>query len=125
MRVGGALESLVKSARAGRDEADAEQRVEQAALQGGNAGLHRSQVKAAPTSDEDQADHLHLEELAQVVNERGRCAGRWSMKGVRRGIGVKRGKLRRCGGLGGGSHGAKKKCGGASQNAAFKTRPLS
>ena len=101
-RVGGAFESLIKSPSAGGDEADAEQRIEQAGLQGRDAGPHRSQIKAAPTGDEDQTDHFDLEELAQVVDERGRDAGRGGMNGVRRGID---GEVRWRSGLGGGSHG--------------------
>ena len=100
-RVGGALEGLVERACAGGDEADAEERIEQAALQGGDAGLHRSQIEAAPTGDEDQADDFDLEEFAQVVDERGRGAGSGCMKCVRCGID---GEVRRRGGLGSCGH---------------------
>ena len=71
-RVGGALQGLVERAGAGGDEADAEEHVEQAALQGGDAGLHRAQIEAAPAGDEDQADDFDFEELAEVVDERWR-----------------------------------------------------
>ncbi len=106
-RVGGALEALVERARAGGNEADAEQHVEQAALQGGDAGLHRPQVKAAPAGDEHQADDFDFEEFAQVVDEGCGGAGLRGVKAVRvRGVfAAACGEI--CGdcGLGGRSHG--------------------
>ena len=54
-RVGLALQGLVQRARSGRDQADAEQRVQQAALHAGDAGLHRAQIKAAPAGDQHQS----------------------------------------------------------------------
>ena len=100
-RVGSALESLVERAGAGGDQADAEERVEQAALHAGDAGLHGSQIEAAPAGDQDQADDFDFEEFAQVVDERGRGAGSGCMKRMRRGID---GEVRWRSGLGSGGH---------------------
>ena len=74
-RIGPAFQRLVQGARSRRDQADAEQRVQQAALHAGDAGLHRAQVKTAPAGDQHQADDFDLEQLAKVVQERGRSAG--------------------------------------------------
>ncbi len=82
-RVDFALQGLVQRARSGRDQADAEERVEQAALHAGDAGLHGAQIKAAPAGDQHQADDFDLEELAQVVDERGGCAGAGRVDGRR------------------------------------------
>src|SRR5208337_4901749 len=95
-----AFQGLVQCACAGGDQADAQQRIQQAALHAGDAGLHRTQVKPAPSGDQNQADDLDLEKLAQVVEERSRGAGLRRMD-VRR---TMRGLLCRNSGLGSGSH---------------------
>ncbi len=74
-RVGLPFQSFVQRARARRNQADAEQGVEQAGLHAGDAGLHRGQVKPSPAGDQHHANHLHLEQLAQVVDERGGGSG--------------------------------------------------
>jgi hypothetical protein len=100
-RVGLALQGLIQRACAGRDKADAEQRVEKTALHAGDSGEHGAQIEAAPASDQNQANDLDLEELAQVVDERGRRA---RLRGVNMRVRDGRGEFGRIGGLGSRSH---------------------
>jgi len=80
---------------------DAEERVQQAALQGGDTGLHRAEIEAAPTGDEDEANDFDLEEFAQGVDEGGGDAGSRCVKRMRRRIDC---EVRGRGGLGGSGH---------------------
>ena len=103
--VGGAFEGLIEGAGAGGDEADAEEGVEQAALERGDAGLHGAEVKARPAGDEDQPRDANFEELAEVMEQQSRDAGGWSMEGGMCVVLGVRGEIGLGRGLGGGSHG--------------------
>ena len=75
-RVGGALEGLIEGACSGRDQADADERVEQ-----GRAARWRCRTASIPGRSRaqpvtsDHASDADFEQLAQVVDQRGGCAG--------------------------------------------------
>ena len=74
-RVDLALQGFVERARAGRDQANAQQCIQQTALHTGDARKQRAKIKAAPAGDQHQRHDLDFEEFAQVVDQRGRGPG--------------------------------------------------
>ena len=71
--VGFALQRLIEHRRAGRDQRDAEKRLQQTQMEGTDAGGQRAEVKAPRGGKQHHGRNPRLRELQVVGEQRGRA----------------------------------------------------